>query len=191
MADGESTRWNNYLGIPKHLIEIDGEPIIKRAIRLLNENDDGCKVIITSHNTEYEFPGSVRYEPISNVLEIDRFTKELVSDDICFLYGDTYYSEEAIQTIIHAVVEDVLFIGNKESIVAVKIRDGALFSKHVDNVRNLFLDGIIEKCAGWQVYQSLLALPFTEKVISSKFVLIKDETMDFNEPEDYMMRMVR
>ena len=34
MADGEGKRWGNYLGIPKHLIEIDGEPIIKRTVRL-------------------------------------------------------------------------------------------------------------------------------------------------------------
>ena len=27
MADGKGSRWNNYMGIPKHLIEIDGESL--------------------------------------------------------------------------------------------------------------------------------------------------------------------
>ena len=66
MADGQGTRWNNYMGIPKHLIEIDGEPIIARTVRLLNEiakeRGEDADVIITSHDARYDFPGSRRHE---------------------------------------------------------------------------------------------------------------------------------
>jgi len=37
MADGKGTRWNNFNNIPKHFIEINGEKIIFRTVRLLNE----------------------------------------------------------------------------------------------------------------------------------------------------------
>jgi len=191
MADGESTRWNYYLGIPKHFIEIDGELIIKRAIRLLHENDNECTIVVTSRNEKYEFPGSVRHKPANNVLEIDRFTKELISDNVCFLYGDTYYSEDAIRTIVQSETDDVLFFGNNDSIVAIKVADGALFFEHVARVRNLFLNGVIGKCVGWQVYQSFVGLPFEGKEITEKFIVINDGTMDFNEPKDYLSRNKR
>ena len=87
MADGKGTRWGNYQDIPKHLIQIGGETLLGRTVRLLNEKDPGCEVVITSHDERYEFEGARRYEPKNNRLEIDRFTEELIADNICFLYG--------------------------------------------------------------------------------------------------------
>lgn len=191
MADGKGTRWGNYQDKPKHLIEIDGETLLGRTVRLLNEKDAGCEVVITSHDKRYVFEGATRYEPRNNHLEIDRFTEELIDDDICFLYGDTYYSEEAIQKIMDADAEDILFFGNARTIVAIKVSDGKLFKHHVDRVRKLFLEGKIDKCIGWQVYQSFLGLPFGEKRIDTKFILLKDGTEDFNSPDDYNRRTSR
>ena len=188
MADGKGTRWQNYNDIPKHLIEIDGETLLGRTVRILNEKDPGCEVIITSHDSRYEFPGARRHEPVNNQLEIDRFTEELIGDDMCFLYGDTYYEEHAIDTFLSTETEDLMFFGNGRSIVAIKIRDGELFRRHVQNVRELFLAGKIEKCIGWQVYQSFTGLPFGEKQIGEKFLVLEDSTEDFNSPEDYNRR---
>ena len=50
MADGEGKRWKNYNGLPKHLIPVDGEPIIKRTIDQIRSIDDRGDIIITSHN---------------------------------------------------------------------------------------------------------------------------------------------
>ena len=135
MADGKGTRWQNYNDIPKHLIEIGGETLLGRTVRLLRENDSKSEVIITSHDARYEIEGAVRYEPKNNNLEIDRFTEELIADDVCFLYGDTYYSEEAARTITETEAEDILFFGNTKAIVAIKVADGGLFKQHVDRVR--------------------------------------------------------
>ena len=188
MADGKGTRWQNYNDIPKHLIEIGGETLLGRTVRLLRENDPESEVIITSHDARYEIEGAVRYEPKNNNLEIDRFTEELIADGVCFLYGDTYYSEEAACTIAETEAEDILFFGNTKAIVAIQVADGGLFKRHVDRVRQLYLDGKIEKCIGWQVYQSFMGLPFGEKKIDAKYVLLKDGTEDFNSPEDYNRR---
>lgn len=184
MADGKGTRWNNYRDIPKHFIKVDGETLLERTVRLLHEKDPGCQVTITSHDPRYEVPGAVRYEPKNNVLEIDRFTSELIEDNICFLYGDTYYSESAVTSIVEGETEDMLFFGNEKSIVAVKVGDGALFASHVNRVRQLFLEGKINKCIGWQVYQSFLGLSFEEKKIAGKYIFVEDGTRDFNSPED-------
>ena len=191
MADGKGTRWNNYHNIPKHLIEIDGETLLARTVRLLRENDARADIVITSHDPRYEVPGARRYEPQNNHLEIDRFTEELIADDVCFLYGDTFYSESVIQKIADTPAEKLLFFGNERSIVAIKVADGALFRQHVDRVRELFLAGKIEKCIGWQVYQSFEGLPFGEKTIAADYILIQDGTEDFNSPEDYNRRTTK
>ena len=78
MCDGKGTRWKNYKDIPKHFVKINGEPLIKRTVRQLNERENNCEIIITSHDKRYEIEGSTRYEPLNNVLEIDRFTEELI-----------------------------------------------------------------------------------------------------------------
>ena len=191
MADWKGARWNNYHNIPKHLIEIDGETLLTRTVRLLRENDARADIVITSHDPRYEVPGARRYEPQNNHLEIDRFTEELIADDVCFLYGDTFYSESVIQKIADTPAEKLLFFGNERSIVAIKVADGALFRQHVDRVRALFLAGKIEKCIGWQVYQSFEGLPFGEKTIAADYILIQDGTEDFNSPADYNRRTTK
>lgn len=185
MADGKGARWNNYNNVPKHLIEINGETLLSRIVRLLKIYDSESQIIITSHDERYEVEGATRYEPQNNVLELDRFTRELIEDEICFLYGDTYYSQEAIQQIINGETEDVLFFGNLQSIVAVKIKKAEVFVRHLNNVRTLFEAGKINGCKGWQVYQSFADLPFDEKKIGKKYICINDETEDFNSLEDY------
>lgn len=185
MADGKGTRWSNYRNTPKHLIKINGEILIKRTIDQLNKYSPDSEVIITSHDKRYEFAGSTRYEPKNNVLEIDRFTEELVEDNICFLYGDTYYTAKDIKTIINTEVEDLMFFGNKKSIVAIKIKDKEIFRKHFSNVKNLFLEGKIKNCKGWQVYQSFQNLEFDIKKIAKNFILVDDSTIDYNTPKEY------
>lgn len=188
MADGKGTRWKNYQNIPKHLIKIDGEILLERTVRQLNNQDKNAKVIITSHDKRYEFKGATRYEPLNNVLEIDRFTEELIEDNICFLYGDTYYTDETINNIINSKVDDILFFGNQKSIVAIKVKDSKLFKKHISNVKNLFLENKIQNCKGWQVYQSFQNLEFDKKQIKDKFVIVDNDTIDYNTPKEYENR---
>jgi choline kinase len=186
MADGKGTRWNNFNNIPKHFIEIDGEKIIFRTVRLLNEMDPACSVTVTSHDPRYDIPGSVRHEPSDNILEIDRFTEELIENNVCFLYGDTYYSEEALSTIIRTDANPLMFFGNSRSIIAVKIKDADVFKKHFSRIKALFLAGKISRCVGWQIYESFTGGDLESKQINGSFVRIDDSSRDFNSPADYI-----
>ena len=186
MADGQGTRWNNYMGVPKHLALVDGEPVIGRTVRLLREVADDPEVIITSHDERYEFPGAVRHEPENNIYEIDRFTAELVCDDMCFLYGDTVYDKDVLADIAASETDDILFYGNRKSVVAVRIGNAEFFRKHFDRVRNLFIEGEIDKCKGWQIYQSVTGQNLTERpVIGDRFRVVDERTTDINTPEEY------
>ena len=185
MADGKGTRWANYQGIPKHLIEINGESLLERIVRLLKKYDRECEIIITSHDSRYEIEGAKRYEPRNNNIEIDRFTYELIEDDICFLYGDTYYSEEAIITIVNESLGDITFFGTSKSIVAIKVNTSEVVKYHIDKVKELYLNGKIQECIGWQVYQSYEDIPFGTKKIVNDFVIVDKTTRDFNSPVDF------
>lgn len=192
MADGKETRWKNPTGTPKHLIKINGEVLLYRIVRLIKKYDDKASVFITSHNPKYEVEGAVRYEPQNNLLEIDRFTHELITDNCCFLYGDTYYEEEDLELIVKDNdYNPMMFYGNQKSIVAVKVKDGKLFKHHVARVRKLYQLGKIEKCIGWQVYASYTDGDFALKQILTDFKLLKTETHDFNTYEEYLRAISR
>ena len=187
MADGKGSRWNNFLGHDKHGIRIGGETLLERTVRLVHENDASAEVIITSHNAALSIDGAQRYEPKNNVLEIDRFTAELIGDDMCFLYGDVLYSEEAVRVIVGSRGrEPLLFCGSEKSICAVLVRDGELFRELYLEIRRLFLEGRISECKGWQVYHLYAGLPLESRETGPGYVHVDSFTRDFNTPEDYL-----
>ena len=109
-------------------------------------------------------------------------------DPFMYKYGDTYYTDETIINIISKKVEDILFFGNKKSIVAIKIKDSNLFKKHIENVKQLYLKNKIKNCKGWQVYQSFQNLQFDIKQIKDKFIIVDNDTIDYNTPKEYENR---
>ena len=185
MAAGQGKRWNNYKGVPKHLIEINGETLLGRTTRLLKENgiNDSVITISSVKDERYEKYGTTRKQQL-NDCEIDRFDPDN-SPEICYLYGDVYYSEEAIKTIINTPAKDVLFFGSQVEIFAVKIKDKNLFYDHKKHVKELFLKGKIGRSIGWEVYRSINKIPFNTHQITRRYVVIEDETDDIDYPEDY------
>ena len=78
MADGEGKRWNDHLGIPKHLVEIGGETLLERTTRLLREN--GIQdYIITCSDERYSQYGPTMRQTVRDC-EIDRFEESIVDD---------------------------------------------------------------------------------------------------------------
>lgn len=186
MADGNMTRWVAENGVPKHLLVFDGETLLQRLVRQLRTADRDCRIIITSHNKAYEVSGATRYEPRDNRLEIDRFTWELIEDNVCFLYGDTYYTDDAVAFICSgAPEEDLHFVGNGRSIVAVIARSAAVLRRHITRVREAFLTGACDDCRGWQVYQSYAGLPLGKPSIAGSFTRLQDETCGFDTWQNY------
>lgn len=185
MANGKGRRWNNYQGIPKHLISIGGETLLQRTTRLVRQLDPQAEVVITSHNPACVAEGARRYEPLRSEREIDRFCVELVQDGVCFLYGDAFYSEETLAQVASAAVDDLLFFGNAETIVAVKVASGQRMLECLADLDRSIETGVIADAKGWQLYHCLLGMPLEGKAVAGKFVVLEDHTTDFNRPEDY------
>lgn len=176
MADGQGQRWNNFGGVPKHFAKVGGETLIGRTVRLLKENCPGSEIIITSHDPRYDIPGTVRHEPLNNHTEVDRFTEELIEDDVCFLYGDTWYSEESMQMILQHLSPAVTFFGRGSDIAAVKVKNGAMFREKVNEARQILrIQGRTRNIGLW-LFQNLE---------SAEYIGIDDNTRNVNSPEDY------
>lgn len=96
LANGNATRWNRAYGVDKQLLEIDGEKLLHRTVRLLLENNLKDVYIIG----RYKVAGAKNYIPNFDSI-IGKFdcTRELWNDidSFALLYGDCYYSDEIIK----------------------------------------------------------------------------------------------
>ena len=181
MAAGEGKRWGNYKGVPKHLVEINGETLLGRTTRLLKQHN--VDYIITTSDERYKQYGETRPQSYKDC-EIDRF-EEIEDANICYLYGDVYYTEEALDKIINTQTDEILFFGSNFEIFAVKVVNKELFMIHKQKVKNLYMNNKIDRCIGWEVYRSLNQIPFNEHKITDRYVLILDGTDDIDYPDDY------
>jgi len=182
MADGKSRRWGDSEN-PKQLAVIGGETLLQRLVRQLSELA-ASEVIITSHNPAFETAGARRHEPLNNHRELDRFTAELICDDCCFLYGDTYYSSQAIATIAGLSISEVGFVGNGTSIVAIVVKDSQAFKQAVAQVDEAIANGELVDGKGWQVYSAYVGQPLASRDKPRDFLLI-DGVFNVNTIDDY------
>jgi len=186
MANGKGRRWQKYGGKAKHLIEVDGETLLERTVRIIQVCDPGSRVIISSSNPEYEVEGATRHVPQRCSREIDRFCYELIEDNVCFLYGDAYYAEEDLWLISHIETEyDVDFFGNHKTIVAVRAQSAFTLRNAIDGLVAMIDSGELVDAKGWELHHYLLGMPLFGRDAGDSFVFVSGETTDFNYPEDY------
>lgn len=183
MADGQGKRWNNYMGVPKHLIELNGERLIDRTVRLLKENDIQ-NIIVMASDERYKIEGTKLIPQSIREYEVDRFDLQFLNGEVCYLYGDVYYTEEAIQKIVETPTDDILVFGrNKPSeinkkeygeLFAFKVKNADKFKQCVSYIRNEVIAGR-NRGLGWELYSH----------IGCPFILIDDRSEDFDYPKDF------
>lgn len=193
---------------PRQLTEINGEPLLKRTIRLLKEN--GIKdIIITSHDKRFDNLGAKRYEPLNNYYEpnfndytlnkgywLNAFPIELINEPICFLFGDVYYSENAIKTIVESKTDSILFlcsyqnkdkryIKQHDEPLAFKVVDYELFKKHIDIVKDMKDKGLCcREPITWELYRSINGQDINVHEMTGNYIAINDESCDIDTIDD-------
>jgi hypothetical protein len=104
MSGGPGTRWNNHLGVPKHLVEIDGEKLIERTTRLLNENSQYDVTILGPKIFDQRYCiKDARYIPTTGLYDCfhEMFTPLTDSNDTYILLGgDVWYTPECLAKIV-------------------------------------------------------------------------------------------
>lgn len=114
MCGGKYEQWKT----PKQLLKVNGEVIIERTIRLLKENGiediaistdnpafNYLGVPILTHNNSYEFKDGKLHG-----YWCDAFYP--TDEPTCYLFGDVYFSDEAIKTIIETETDDIELFGS-------------------------------------------------------------------------------
>ena len=140
MCGGDYKHWEK----PRHLSVINGEELVARTIRLLKEN--GIKDInISSNNPVFEkFDVPVlkhknNYSMLWHKAEGDWFDCFYPTDEpTCYILGDVYFSEEAIETIVNTDTDDIELFGSIPPFAPNYIKNHIeAFALKVTNIKHL------------------------------------------------------
>lgn len=201
---GEASRWDGYLGYDKCFIPIDSEPLVYRTVRLLqkfNVFDIWCVL-----RTNFDVPGTRTMLTSPSTLDTAKFTCTIPcwgqTDDLIILFGDTYFSEDAIARITRGDPPITGFTAyghlNKTSIkpygeiYAVRFTDREGVQSALDKMVKFQQshDGATERQrpSGWNLYLRMAQLALDEVSFDPRFfseLPEDDPTDDFDYPYDY------
>jgi len=210
-CSGSGSRWNNYLGRPKHLIEIDNETLISRTVRLIKKYDNKSDIIIMAYRKDYKVNGTRLHVP--NLFLQSKHIK-LPAIYTChniwnnngktiLLFGDIFFTEEAIKKIINKSYYNplkILFYGRKGSSTLTNKNYGEIFGMSFSNIKNkIILKNLeelrskyekkeIKRFLTWELYKKLnnINLNSSSFKFNNNFININDFTEDFDFPYDYI-----
>lgn len=185
---------------PKQLSVVRGEVLIDRTIRLLKEN--GVSDLYISSNNPIFDKYAPRLENKENnmVVEngkctgywLDAFYP--INDEVCYIFGDVYFSPEAIKTIVEYESSENVLFGNSVAKneehqnwgepFAYKVKKYDEFMNGVKAVKKLFDEGkTIRHPIVWELYRYLHNLDINVQQITDDYVCIDDYTIDVDSPE--------
>lgn len=199
MCGGDYPEWET----PRQLIEINGEPIVARTIRLLKECgvDD---IAISSNNEVFS-----KYAPVlkhdnrytttgynkGNGLWCDCFYP--TDEPTCYLFGDVVYSPEAIRTIVEYKTDDIMFFASRFPFnrlypkwyvepFAFKVTDTQHLKDAVAEVRRLNAEGKFHRePIAWEVWNVICETD--PNTINGSYVTINDYTCDIDNESELML----
>lgn len=188
---------------PKQLSVVNGERLADRTVRLLKEA--GAKEIyISSNDDRFDDCGAVRIAH-KNTFRLDgnkvigywldAFYPYFNADDkVTYLYGDVYYTADAINLIVHYKTnKDVLF-GTSDAKNEQHENWGEPFAYIVNDYKR-FMDGVkavkamqdrgeLKRVAiTWELYRYLNGLDVNVQAVKDDtYVVIDDGTIDIDDP---------
>jgi hypothetical protein len=207
MCAGSGTRWNNHLGMPKHLIRIGNERLIDRTVRLIKARSS-AEIFIASFDPAYEVVGATLFDPSKPrdvFVDTDKFLscidKWSADDRTILLYGDVFFTPKAMDTIL-AVKDEYTFFGRPgpsrwtgrrwAELYALSFLSSArhMIQEAMLTIRQMLATKQIRRGGGWEVYRHLQNLNpvcmLQDKIpIAQAFITIDDFTDDFDFPDDY------
>ena len=201
--------YTNFVDLPKQFIKINGEPLVLRTIRLLQENGISKEdIVITSNNSIFEQCGvTVLKNSMNNFKQDAPWTNmkgwwlnalHPFTEPVCYLFGDVYYSEKAIKTIITTEVSTETLFGanpywNKNGInmkpypepLAFKVLNNIKVKLAIKSVKQLAKQGMLKRHPIiWELYRYLNGYNLNQEIIGKNFICINDISTDLDTPED-------
>lgn len=198
MAGGNYPAW----GTPKQLIEIKGEKIIERTIRLLHEN--GVEnVAISSNNPAFEQFDVPILKHVNNFLvrgydDYDGYWCEAfypTDDPACYIFGDVVFSPEAITKIVNTETPDIEFFASAPPFdrhfqktsaepFALKVINQKYFHICIEECKNAANLGYFKRQPiMWELWQIIKRTPLNI-IDYTNYTVINDWTCDIDGGED-------
>lgn len=187
--------------MPKHLIKIMGERIIERTVRLLRAY--GVKDIAISTNSYY-FNG-ISAQMCVPILVHDNdyiygheerhcWLKAFypMTEPVCYIFGDVYFSEEAIRTIVQTETDSIEFFASAPPFddkymktwaepFAFKANDPKLFFEKIEECHRYDLEGKFHREAvSWELWQVIKGTKLDE-IVYTNYTVINDYTCDIDD----------
>jgi hypothetical protein len=200
MAGGSGARWGNYMGIPKHLVPIDGVPLLHRTVaQFLDRHVE--VVVLAPPDPRYQVNRAWTVRPEFTDCDTDKFLSSMpwwhYSAPTTVVYGDCYLTDLAVDALTRG--RGMTWVGRAGASNITGCPWGELFGVTVDashhgklasailQVRGQLLAERIPRGGGWEVYratQGMGLLP-DHHAIRGDFVEVDDWSDDFDFPEDY------
>jgi hypothetical protein len=202
LAAGSGERWANHLGVPKHLIDIDGERLVQRTARQFSKYVTEEVTVVGPEDERYFNDYATHYTPRANLkTEIDKFLSSMLlwgDQNVVLVFGDVYFTDEAVETIMTHSGDWTFFCRPSGSEITGKNwREIYAFfvpphNRRVvrDAIKRLSLVDV--DAGGWALFRKLVTgnhnkTNEADKAIfkAGHHVVIDDLTEDFDYPSDY------
>jgi hypothetical protein len=193
LCGGPSKPFEGWGNPVKHLLEVEGEVLLHRTVRMAREYSPDVHVISPRDDTRYKVEGAARHDekldhPMPTVTHMFWPSRHLwnLSGRTVLLLGDVWFSEAAMRTIMSDTHEWAVF-GRAEGSRFTGCKYGEIWAFVFDYTEHDTLDLAIAKAAmprslygggtvtGWEVLAAMGGQPFIE---------INDFTEDFDSPRD-------
>lgn len=196
LAAGEGSRWENYRGTPKHLTTIEDEVLLERTCRqFLRYTDD---VIVVGADSRYEVSGTTLYIPPAPKPKWQDMAKFWSSHErwgskrTVLAFGDVYYTDDAVKTIMENKDEWHCFLRKGPSSFTgcewKEIFAFAFNGTQNQRFREKIMKSIAQKTApsggGWQLLRELVWDTHNYLFDNPYYTNIDDWTEDFDFPID-------
>ena len=203
MCGGNYTRWDK----PRQLSKINDEVLVERTIRLLKKYGATDIAVTTSLDpATYDYFDYLPCEVIHRKNEftvtpenkitgyyVDAFM--LTEEPVCYLFGDVYFSENAIKTIVETEVDGIQFFASappfSEDYIkpwaepfAFKVNDTEKFKKAIEQTKLYKEQGKFKRHPiAWELWQVITNYPLNH-IDYYSYHAINDYTCDIDKQQD-------
>jgi hypothetical protein len=182
---------NPYEAKPKHLNVVKGETLVERTIRLLKENGVE-EIYISSANDLFDSFGVPRIEHDNNMYNGNGFWVDGFFDTgtpTTYLFGDVYFSPDAIKKIVNSETDDVEFFASSPPFAfnypktwaepfAFKVVNQEHFREAIEITKFLALrNNFIRHPIAWELWQIIKQTPINY-IDYKNYTVINDYTCD-------------
>lgn len=188
----------------KPLRKVYDEALVARTIRLLKENNIE-DIAISTNDTRYESFG-VPVLKHNNSLTWEGFYwlngYYPMTDPVCYLYGDVFYSPEAIKTIVNKQTDDIEFFGSAPPFnrqytkrwaepFAFKVQNTDKFFKCINRTIEMDKEGRFNRPPiSWELWQ-VIKNTAPNKIDYTNYTVINDYTADIDDEEQAQLIMTK